>query len=97
MAHHVGLDVDGVDLGLGQHVREAHAEVAGAGADVGDDRVGLERERLDHLVRLLPFVAFRVVEDARPALGVVEVVLVLGDGLRRGRRRNEEQRDDNWC
>jgi hypothetical protein len=37
-------------------------EVAGAGADVGDDLARAERERLDDLVRLLPRVARGVLE-----------------------------------
>ena len=99
MLHHVGLDVGGVDRRLRQHAREAHGEVARARADVGDHRIGLERERVDHLMRLLPGVAARIVEDRRPARGVAELVLVRRRrlGADAACKRGDSQQDEGWC
>ena len=65
---HVGLDIHGVDASPRHHVREAHGEIAGARADVGDHRIGLERERLDDFMGFLPCVALRIVEYVCPLL-----------------------------
>ena len=98
VAHHVGLDVRRVDPALRQHAREAHREVAGARADVGDHRIGLERERLDELVRLLPGVALGVVEDLRPFLRIAELVLVRMRRLRGGARKEaDSQQETDRC
>jgi hypothetical protein len=88
VAHHVGLDVDGVNGSLGVHVREAHGEVPGAGADVGDKRVAAKIEGADHFVRLLPGVSLRVVEDVRPLFGVAETMAMRVRRLR-GRDRTK--------
>lgn len=80
--HHVGLGIHAVDPAFGHHVREARREVAGAGADVSDDRVGFERQRLNHFMRLLPCVALRIVKYLRPFLRAAEAVFVGVGGLR---------------
>jgi hypothetical protein len=59
-------------------VSQAHREVTGARADVGDHGLGLERQGLDHLVRFLPGIARRVVEHPGPLFGVAEGMLVAG-------------------
>ena len=58
---------------------------------VGDDRVRLEREGLDDLVRFLPGVAFRIVEYVRPLFRIPEAVAVRMRCLR-GRRPTERHR-----
>ncbi|MGZ5139231.1 MAG: hypothetical protein ACXWCX_15645 [Burkholderiales bacterium] len=44
--------------------------------------VGLQCQRLNHLVRLLPRISLWVIEDLRPLLGVTEAVLVRMGRLR---------------
>jgi len=44
----------------------------------GDDGIGLEGQRLDDLVGLLPFIALRIVEHVRPLLRAAEAVLMRG-------------------
>jgi len=96
---HVGLHVHRVHLALRQHVRQANGKIARPRPDVGDLGVGRELERLDDFMRLLPGVALRVVEDARPALGVLEPVLRVR--VLRGRRprngRSQGREHENPC
>ncbi len=89
VAHHVGLDVDRVHAPPGCHVRQPHREVPRSGADVGHRGVGRQRERADHLVRLLPGVARGIVEHLRPVLGALEIMVVR---VRRLRLRRPQQR-----
>ena len=69
--------------------RQAAAEVAGAGAQVGDALAGLQPERRHQLLRLLPRGARRIVEDLRPVRRVVEAPVrrgvVVGARQSRGR------------
>src|SRR5690606_41660129 len=60
--------------------RQARDEVAGAGAEIDRGHARLELEQRDHLVRLLPGLALRVVEPPRPLLGVLEPVLAVPAG-----------------
>jgi hypothetical protein len=76
---------------------EPPAEVARAGADVGDGRAGADAERGDHLVGLLPGVARRIVEDLLPLLDVGEVVArrrVVRAGERGGRQAGQGCEDE---
>ena len=93
--HHVGLHVDRVHLALGQHGREPRGEIAGAGADVRHDRAGIELQRRNYLMRLLPGVAIRIVEDMRPLLCVLELMLVGMGRLRVGDRPEKEHQEKN--
>ena len=70
-------------------MRQAHGEVAGARSYVRHRGIGLERQGLDHLMRLLPGVAAGVVEHLGPVLGAAEAVLV-GVGRLRVRRPGHE-------
>ena len=69
---------------------EAAGEVAGAGADVGDGLFGLEGEGGDDLVRLLPGIAGRTVENAG-VLGRVAGRMVLMLNLRQCERSEEKE------
>ena len=85
----LGIDIHGVDFG--GVVRETAREIAGAGADIGDDFARLEIERRDDVVRQLPDIALRIFEDPRVLLGVMRrVVLVLGLGGSGGQGRQEQ-------
>src|SRR5262245_43305893 len=84
ISHHVGLDVDGVNVAPRHSAGQAHGEVARARADVGHEGVGGEGEGANHVVGLLPGVARGIVEDARPALCVLELVLVVPARVRPG-------------
>ena len=85
ITHHVGLDIGGKDFAFGNALGDAHAEIAGAGADVGDKRRRLQMQRVQDLFRLLPGVAFRVVELFRPFFSVVEAPMetFAGSGVAR--------------
>ena len=74
VAHHVGLDVGRDHLALRNRAREPDREVAGTRADVRDRHRGLERERGDHLVGLLPGITTRIVELLRPLIRMLEAM-----------------------
>jgi len=75
IAHHVGLDIGGEDFSVGHAFGDPYAEISGARADIGDPRRALQTKRIQNLLRLLPGVAFGVVELLRPLLGIVEAAM----------------------
>jgi hypothetical protein len=73
IAHHVGLDVRGEDLAFGNALGDARAEIAGA--DIGDERCGVQMQRVQNVFRLLPGVPFGIVEFLRPLFRIIEVAM----------------------
>jgi hypothetical protein len=53
----------------------AHAEIAGARADIGDERSALQMHRCQNLLRLLPGIAFRIIELFGPFLRIFESMM----------------------
>ncbi|MBP1690223.1 MAG: hypothetical protein H6Q34_796 [Deltaproteobacteria bacterium] len=81
----IGLGVDREDdARRADNGIEIAAEIAGAGAEIGDPHAGSESERRDQLARLLPGVARWIVEDAAPVLDVGEVVATARGCLEEG-------------
>ena len=96
MPQHLGLDVDGVHPaggrdGPGQPPRE----VAGAGAEIGDDVAGLQTHRPDDLVGLLFLVASRPLQPvrARRAHDRGGAAVVLGADADGSQTRRGEEKD----
>src|SRR4029079_14341575 len=98
-AHHVGLDIDREQLAVGYAGRDTHGEVARAGAEIGDTAPGLQLQRIEDLIGLLPGIASGIVELFGPMLCILkravvtsvralQVVLATGVLLRRGLREN---------
>ena len=81
--------------GRAHRAREAHREVAGAGADVGDGHAGRDAEQRDDAVGLLARVALGAIEPGRAAAGRRDGAAAVGAGLVAGRRRaaGGDQRD----
>jgi hypothetical protein len=52
-----------------------HAEIAGARADIGDNRSALQMQGVQNLLRLLPGVAFRIIELFGPFLRIFESMM----------------------
>ena len=65
---HLGLDIDGEHPSFRHPLGEAHAEISGAGAEIGDDSRGRELQRVQHLVGLLPGITVRIIELLWPTL-----------------------------
>ena len=94
----LGLDVDREHAPLGAHsLREAHAEVPGPGAEIGDGHPRFDLDGLDDRVRLLPGVPGGVVENADPLRDVVEgvvgrgVVTVVGGRGKGGKKQDGDE------
>jgi hypothetical protein len=74
---HVGFDVDRVDLALRSRSSEAHREVTGARAEIGDHGIGCEGEARNDRVGFLPGRALGRFELRGPLLGVIEAVALV--------------------
>ena len=75
VAHHVRLDIGGKYLAFRDALCHPHAEVPGARADIGDKRSALQRQGVQKLLRLLPGVAFRIIELFGPFRRIFELMI----------------------
>lgn len=65
-------------------MRETRGEVTRTCTNVGYDGIRRQRQRLYYFVRFLPRIALRIVENLRPLLRILEVVLMRVRRLRCG-------------
>ena len=75
IAHHVRLDIGGKYFAFRDALCNPHAEITGARAGIGDKRSALQMQDVQNLLRLLPGIAFRIIELFGPFLRIVESMI----------------------
>src|SRR5580692_10170964 len=75
VAHHVRLDIGGKYFAFRDALCNPHAEIAGARSDIGDKRSVLQMQDVQNLLRLLPGIAFRIIELLGPFLRIFESMM----------------------
>ena len=75
VTHHARLYIGGEYFAFGNALGNPHAEISGARADIGDARSGLQMQGVQNLFRLLPGVAFRVIELFGPPICILEFMM----------------------
>jgi hypothetical protein len=75
VAHHIRLDIGGKYFAFRDALCNPHAEIPGARADIGDKRTALQMQGVQNLLRLLPGVAFRIIELFGPFLRIFESMI----------------------
>jgi len=75
VAHHIRLDIGGKYFAFRDALCNPHAEIPGARADIGDKRSALQMQGVQNLLRLLPGIAFRIIELLGPFLRIFESMM----------------------